>query len=247
MPYLQLRITLDLSGNRNRTNVHQLLKSFRNKWLRLQDNVAHTVGYELLNKFGEPCDPHFHLNTYFDPPDLKDPLRSARNWLRRESTAYDFTLKGNKQWSCTMVEEPKDYERWIRYPLKETAVFELCSSAWRLQQDPSGNKSKELTPSILQMERDARNERKRSIELNVIKREKLADKVTFKDKLFTYLDEVYTTFKDALLTDKQVWISILQFYQEQGKCICLKTISGYSILYRLHQGSLTVEQAYDLR
>jgi len=239
MPYLQLRITLDPSGNRDRPNVKRLLKSFRSKWLRLQDNVAHTCGYELLNKFGEPCDPHFHFNAYFDPPDLKDPLRSARNWLRREASAYDFSLKGNKQWSCTMVEEPKDYQRWIRYPLKETGIHELCS----MSKDVSGN----TPPEYLQLMRDAFNERKRSIELNVLKREKLADKVTFKDKLFSYLDEVYSTFEGALLTDKQVWISILQFYQEQGKCICLKTISGYSILYRLHQGSLTVEQAYDLR
>lgn len=253
MPYLQLRITLDPSGNRNRENVKQLLRSFRNKWLRLQDNVAHTCGYELLNKFGEPCDPHFHLNAYFDPPDLKDPLRSARNWIRREASAYDFNLKGNKQWSCTMVEEPKDYERWIRYPLKETGVFDLCSSAWRLSQDPSGNKSKELTVTYQQMVRDARNERKRSIEINILKRDKAIDKQSFKDKLFKHLDGLHTAlWKDDPSNcpppdHKIIWINILAYYREQGKSVCFKTISGYTTLYQLHIGTITPEECYQLR
>ncbi len=239
MPYLQLRITLDPSGNRNRENVNQLLRSFRNKWLRLQDNVAHSCGYELLNKYGEPCDPHFHFNATFDPPDLKDPLRSARNWIRREASAYDFTLKGNKQWSCTMVEEPKDYQRWIRYPLKETGVFELCS--W------------EDGELYLQMMRDARNERKRSIEINILKREKAIDKQSFKDKIFDYLDGLHTAlWKDDPSNcpppdHKIIWINILAYYREQGKSVCFKTISGYTTLYQLHIGTITPEECYQLR
>ncbi len=245
MPYLQLRITLDPSGNRNRANVKQLLKSFRNKWLRLQDNVSHSCGYELFNKYGEPCDPHFHFNCYFDPPDLKDPIRSARNWIRREASAYDFTLKGNKQWSCTMVEEPKDYARWIRYPLKETSVPDLCSMA----RDVSGN-----TPEwYIQMMRDARNERKRSIEINILKRDKAIDKQSLKDKLFKHLDGLHTAlWKDDPSNcpppdHKIIWMNILAFYQEQGKAVCFPTISGYTTLYQLHIGTITPEDCYQLR
>ena len=47
-------------------------------------------------------------HAYFVAPDLKDPLRSAKEWLRREAHSNDFNLKGNKVWSCTLVEEPKD-------------------------------------------------------------------------------------------------------------------------------------------
>ena len=126
MPYLQLRITFDPSHNlRNAKTVYGLLRSFTKNWL--DADAEYTAGCEHLNKYGEQCDPHYHLNAYFDPPDLKDPLRSAKNWLRKNAISRDFTLKGNKIWSCTLVEEPKDYERWIRYPLKEAPCTELTS------------------------------------------------------------------------------------------------------------------------
>ncbi len=240
MPYLQLRITLDPSGNRTSKNVRSLLRSFLIKWLPQGINNFFTCGYEELNKFGEPCAPHFHLNISIDPfaIDLKNPLRSAREFLRRGALKRDFSLKGNKVWSLTMVEEPKDYERWLRYPFKEHPVPELSGQV-ALGAEPV------LTQKMIEeFAPIAQAERKRGIELNLIKREKLADKTSFRDKLFEHLDEL---FKDKSPDHQDIWISILEFYQSQGKAICFKTVTGYTIGYQLHIKAITPLQCYVMR
>ncbi len=242
MPFLQLRITLDPSGNRNHHNTFLLLKKFRRVWLTNQDpDYQSTAGFENLNKYGESCTPHFHLNAYFVAPDLKDPLRSAKEWLRREAHSNDFNLKGNKVWSCTLVEEPKDFSRWFRYPLKETPVPELCDM---------------FPDEALKLEHIhelAIEERKRSIEINILKREKAIDKQSFKDKLFKHLDSLnYGAIKDEAQAfddpDHQtIWVQTLSYYSDQGKSVCFKTINGYTILYQLHIKTLTPEQCYVMR
>lgn len=235
MPYLQLRITIDPSHNRGHNDCLQLLNRFVHKWCRKLDpldlvcptdgTTAYTCGVEELNKFGEPCDPHFHLNVYFDPPDLKDPLRSAREFLRKNAIDIGFRLKGNKVWSCTLVEEPKDYTRWIRYPLKEKPVRAFCANV----------------PNLEQLIIDSHNERKHSVELNVIKREKAIDKQSLKDKLFSHLAEL------DLKNHQQIWEAILNYYISNGKAVCFNTINGYTILYQLHIKLLTPTQCYIMR
>ena len=241
MPYLQLRITLDPSGTRSYHPVRSLLRHFLVKWVPDSSDNIFTCGYEKLNKFGEPCSPHFHLNVSIDPMtiDLTNPLRSAREFLRREAVKRDFTLKGNKQWSLTMVEEPKDFERWIRYPLKETPVLELTGFG-RLNK-----KAEPWTTKFLQEQMPlAQAERKRSIELNLLKREKLADKTSFRDKLFEHLDE---HFAEKAPDHQDIWIAILEFYQSQGKAICFKTVTGYTVGYQLHIKAITPLQCYVMR
>lgn len=243
MPYLQLRITEDSSHNRTKQDLLQLLDSFRLKWIKKQDSAEYTCGYEQLNKFGEACPPHFHLNVYFDSPDVKDPLRSAKEFLKRKSVEIGFRLKGNKVWSCTLVEEPKDYERWIRYPLKETPCLPFCSLP--------GHDLSHL--HVL-----AKEERKRGVEINILKREKAIDKQSFKDKLFKYLDDhligesveelMENIVYDKTLPDHQtIWIKVLDYYQSQGKAVCFQTINGYTILYQLHIKTITPIQAYHMR
>ncbi len=226
--YIQLRITVDPSGNRNKQAVWEMLRQFQKRWINAQcgDAYESSCGYEVLNKYGEPCAPHYHLNICLDTG-LQNALRSAREWFKRYAQNHDFILKGNKVWSCTAVEEPSDYDRWLRYPLKEKEVVEFCkydSPEWALLQQVH-----------------AVEERKRSIELNIIKREKLADKVTFKDKLFVYLEE-----KDPK-SHQDIWISILNYYKEGGKAVCFKTVNGYTILYQLCKGYITPVQAYQMR
>ena len=230
MPYLQLRITFDPSSNRNAKSVFSLLRSFTRNWLvpahANPEPPEYTAGQENLNKYGEQCDPHYHLNAYFDPPDLKDPLRSAKNWLRKNAISRDFTLKGNKIWSCTLVEEPKDYDRWIRYPLKEAPVPALTSI--------SGERLKQL--HLLAYE-----ERKRSVEINVMKREKAVDKISLKDKLFKHLSGLDPQ------GHQDIWLAILNYYTQEGKAINFQTINGYTILYQLHIKEITPLQAYVMR
>ena len=71
MSYYQLRLTLEPSGNCTYERAHRILFSFR-KWLLSKtdspEDFSSSCGYELLNKYGEPCDPHFHFNFYYDHP-----------------------------------------------------------------------------------------------------------------------------------------------------------------------------------
>ncbi len=232
MTFLQLRITVDPSGTRNADRVGRLLKSFLKNWILVQDpSAVYTGGFERLNKYGEPCDPHYHLNADFDPSDLKDPLRSAKNWLKKQAIASDYHLKGNKVWSCTLVEEPTDHDRWLRYPLKEYPVMDLTNH-----------------PNHQNLHYIAFEERKRSVEINILKRQKLADKQSFRDKLFKYLDAKNHESNDndeEEFTHRTIWLLILKYYTDQGKAVCFKTINGYTLLYMLYIGLMTPEEAYD--
>ena len=234
MPYLQLRITLDPSANRDHNDTLLLLNRFVKKWIPTDGSSAYTCGVEEFNKYGEHCEPHFHLNVYFDPPDIKDPLRSAKEFLKRNAIDIGFRLKGNKVWSCTLVEEPNDYERWIRYPLKEKPVRAFCHGV----------------PNLEQLATDANHERKTSVEINILKREKAIEKQSFRDRLFKYLDdkneEAYHNDEDEF-THETIWLLVLQYYTEQGKAVCFKTINGYTILYQLYLGLITPQQAYLMR
>ncbi len=231
MPYLQLRITCDPSGSVVTDHrVFLLMKKFIRDWLTPQDpSHNRTMGVEEHNHYGEVCDKHFHLHAVFDPSDLKDPLRSAKNWLKRQALEAGFSLKGNKRWACTLVEEPEDYERWLRYPLKEGPLYPQCQV--------------DLEYNLHQMATDANHEHKRTIEINILKREKAIDKQSFKDKLFKYLDSP-PDGGDHPKTHCSIWIAILQYYMEQGKAVCYKTITGYTDLYLLHKGLKTPLEAY---
>jgi hypothetical protein len=229
--YLQLRITIDPSGNRSYQNVLLLLKAFVRDWVKPQDDTfLSSAGFEQLNKFGERCSPHFHLNVHLVPPELLNPLRSAKEWLRRKALNQDYRLAGNPIWSCTMVEEPDDFDRWIRYPLKETPLFDLCS---------------ELT-NYETLCHDAHTEQLRSIEINCIKRAKAIDKCSHRDKLFAQLDQFFSAIPDSRpASHKNIWTAILSYYMDQGKSVCYQTINGYTILYQLHIKTLTPDEAYN--
>lgn len=243
MPFLQLRITLDPSRNRDRQDVLGLVNTFRTKWLPKDPATEYTCGYEELNKYGEPCDPHVHFNCYFELPDLKDPLRSAKEFIKRSAVLRDFRLKGNKAWSCTLVEHPSDFRRWIRYPLKESPIPGMCYLD--TQAHPS-----DPTYNLTHLELEATSERKRSIEINILKREKLADKSSFRDKLFEHLDdklEVVKLLQHPLPSHQDIWVAILSFYHDSGKPVCFKTITGYTVGYQLHIKAITPLQCYVMR
>ena len=240
MPYLQLRITEDTAALSHDATL-QLLNRFVKKWIPTDGSSAYTCGVEEYNKYGEWCQRHVHLNVYFDPPDIKDPLRSAKEFLKKNAIDIGFRLKGNKVWSCTLVEEPKDYDRWIRYTLKEKPVWAFCHGV----------------PDLEQLATDARHERKTAVEINILKREKAIDKQSFRDKLFKWLDdgEAHHTMPPSCRgpdapdhpDHDEIWKSILDYYCKQGKAVCFKTISGYTILYQLHIGTIGYTECYKMR
>ncbi len=261
MPNLQLRVTLDPSANRTRDSVLGLINALLRKirsW-KLPDEHAsfnHTCGYEEHNKYGEPCDPHFHLNVaWIHNNAVKDPLRQAKEFLKKTALNRRFQLRGNTVWSCTIVADPSDFARWLRYPLKEKPVKAFCHI------DPEENFCTDLppeTPILTHLTALAKDERRRSIEANVLQREKVRDKSTFRDKIFKHLDQtdgsgvkhlhwLAPTGIMQFPEEKTIWISILKFYQSEKKAICFKTINGYTIAYQLYLGALSYDQAFDLR
>lgn len=245
MPYLQLRLSssTDTSGNRTEHKLLLLLKKLKRRILQEDEDAMITAGFETRNNYGEPCTPHYHFHSYFDIDQLIDPLRTFKNFLRRESTKMGFHLAGNKVWACTLVEEPDDLDRWLRYPLKEKPVKDLCHDVWCSFNSEHPHKA---SPLFQEQQAAARQEQIRSIELNVLKRNKTMEKQTFRDKLFKHLDSELGSVED-LPTHQLIWTTILKFYQDQKKAICFKTVTGYTVSYQLHIGSITYEQCYVMR
>lgn len=243
MPYFQLRITL--SDTRTKKVILRSIKYL----IREYNMTLYSTGYEEFNKYGEPCDPHFHFN-FVEDLERINPKRCIADKLKRYYENLDISLKGNKQWSLQMVEEPGDFDRWFRYPLKENPIIDLIKDG---TSDLSGNfgPDPDELDSIIQR---AKDERRTSIEINILRREKLRNKDQFKDKLFTYLDNIFT---DALIdmgenpadyipNEGQIYCEILTYYKQISKPMSFDTIGNYTNLYRLENGHLTNADAYNL-
>ncbi len=256
MVFLQLRITLPLEEEENSVfhanRVKAILIALKNHIINdIDPDALYSCGREKLNKYGEPCPEHFHFNISYVNDALSDPLRSIKTWIRKSYSDAGIELKGNKVWSCTMVEEPNDFLRWIRYPLKEHPIRCLCHISTTF---PGYDKSPEtlsayndiLETAILL----ATEERKQAVEANIVHREKSREKQTLKDKLFKHLDDLnYGAIKDEKQASEHpshqtIWEQIVHFYMELGKPICFRTLNGYTLLYQLHTGAITPSQAY---
>ena len=147
-----------------------------------------------------------------------------------------------------MVEEPSDYTRWIRYPLKEKPV-KMMNRLLPPSEEATEDEAREFFKLACTL---AKDERIRSIEANVLAREKSRERVTLKDKLFEHLDNLNYGIppnEEELLENNHpshqtIWEQILNFYMTQGKPICFRTLNGYTTLYQLHAGAITPSQAY---
>ena len=236
MPYFQLRITF----SQTRT-MHVVLRSI--SFLIREYNLdTYSCGHEKLNKYGEPCDPHVHFNFLHDI-DRVNPKRCIQDKLRRHYELQDISLKGNKQWSLQMVEEPTDFYRWLRYPLKENPVPHLCKN---VDTECEGNDFKQLA-------KDAQNERATSIEINLLRREKLRNKDQFKNQMYDYIKSFDQDELNPLLQQYQyktnhmkVWKLIYKFYQLREKPINWTTIEGYTNLFLADSGCISEDTAFNL-
>lgn len=226
MPYASIRFTLDPSSGRTADRVFKLCHYLHDKYK--SEFFQSSCGLEMLNKYGEPTLPHVHYNFYYEQHELIDPKRSLVSVCRKYADKHEFALRGPQAWCLQLFPEPEDIEhenRWFRYPLKENMINHLTSLQLR-----------ELQPF-------ARDERTRSVEANCIARDKARDKVQFKDKLFSYL-------KNKLIpkpppNHNEIWVTICEYYKQEGKPINFTTISGYTVLYQLEIGTLSFQSAYE--
>ena len=226
MPYFQLRITF--SELRNAERCRRAIKALiRNYQLR-----EYSTGTEQLNKYGEPCDPHIHFNFIADI-DRVNPKRCIQDWLRRYFIQLDVELKGNKQWSLQMVEEPKDFDRWFRYPLKEGPDYRLTKKEGWSEEDRS---------SFDELCHLARIERKDAVAANVLRREKLRNKDQFKQKMYDFIKEqdLQNPCKEA------IWCWIFEYYRKIEKPINFTTIEGYTNLWLADHGYLAARDAFKI-
>ncbi len=254
MPYLKLRISLDISDNVifNPEDPFHKASFFSHlilikKFIREKEITNVSCGFEDKNKYGEPCRPHFHVHFYFNNPDLVDPKRTLVNYLKSRAEAMDIQLKHNKKWCLSAVEEPEDLDRFYRYPFKFGSTAPMF---------PRGNIIK---PDDLFSDKDTQiaiavDENKRRIDANCLHREKSREKASFKDKLFTHLNESPVKQQHIVVggsiqfpSHQDIWIEILNYYISQDKPINMQTIDGYTTLYQLYIGALTPLQAYVMR
>ena len=227
MPYFQLRITC--TQLRTRAVVLRAIKAL----IRHYKLECYSTGYEELNKYGEPCDPHVHFH-FLGDIDRLNPKRCMGDWLRRHFANQDIELKGNKMWSLKMVEEPDDFCRWFRYTLKEGLIMDMikCDDCDEIQEKGLEN--------VIKL---AENEKADSIEQNILRREKLANKDKFKQKMYEFIDEER---KEGDTEKRVIWCLIFEYYRKIEKPINFSTIEGYCNLWLADHGQLSAINAFDL-
>lgn len=235
MPYFQLRITF--SETRTKEICIRAVRKLKNH-LNL---VEYCAGLEDLNKYGEPCSPHIHFNFVADI-DRVNPKRCIQDWLRRWFANRDVELKGNKMWSLQMVEEPKDYDRWFRYPLKEGRSEPDMVILFK-KEDVSGVELLQLRDRL---QTRAVDERKTSIEMNILRREKLRNKDQFKQKMYDFIDEELKGTDIKKSTHNWIWCEIYHYYQKIEKPINFSVIEGYTNLWLADHGFLDAQSAFEI-
>lgn len=203
----------------------------------------YTGGFETLNGYGEPVTPHFHFHFRFTTCN-SDPKRTIGEYIKKSALTYfQMTIKGTKRWCLQLVEEPDDEERFFRYPFKISPISRLINFPTNITDHEAQQRHLHEQVAL------AQDEQKRRVLANCIARERTRDRVTFKDRLFKYLDDTFMLLSDPdplhIPAHKYIWLAVLQYYQQEDKPINFETIRGYTKLYQLQKRWITPDSAYD--
>ncbi len=216
MSYFSLRLTIE-KINTSFSLLLLLIKTIICD--KLMADTWYAAGLEELNKFGEKTLKHIHFN--FQCEDNKETLRT---WLVRKAGSLGFKLKGKESYCLQQFPQPEDYERWIRYPLKECTKPLVTNIP-----------AQDLT----KLQLCAKDERARSIKHNIEKREYNNQKNTYFDKICEDLD------KKSLKTHRSIYIEICKKYVADKKPLNHSTIAGYTNIYMLQKSLITFDAFYD--
>lgn len=187
------------------------------------DNSLYIFADEKINKFGEETHRHWHFNFISDTT-----KESLRRWILRQFADREMKITGNDSYSFSDYAEPDDIKRWVRYLMKEKWV-------------PSLSKLDEFSAEDIQnMELMAKDERKRSIEFQIKKREQHNSKKTVLDRLKKHFE------KKDLKTFRDVWLEISKWYQSEGLAGDPRTMDRYSYQILLHSKIITHEEFFDM-
>lgn len=163
--------------------------------------------YEVLDKYGEPCKPHYHFN--FLAENTKK--SNIQHWLKQ------FGVKGSK---CYALSDPSSVtpERWWRYTMKENLLSAI------LPPD---------LPSIYDLTLLAKEERKQSIRYNLQKRVTEKKRAT----LFEKMELLMLKTPNKFMTGTRVFKFIISYYMDNNLSININTVKGYTNLYLLKSGN----------
>ncbi len=223
MSFIQLRIHTAFPLGKNDNDV-------TNEELRLYSRVIkdivtesagdYTVGFEKTNKYGEETKHHFHV--CYETSGLVKKNTLQKN-IKDLFATYEIYLRSNEAYSVQVLNEPNDYDRWIRYPLKENPVKDLCK-----------------VPNIDNLIMLAKDEKERTKVIHLRAREKTLEKNTLYDRLKEWLVE-----RKVKGTRKQVYCKIDEWYTEQKKGLKFQTLLAYTDLYMREEGLITASQYFD--
>ena len=191
---------------------------------KVSSGTNYVLGIEKKDKYGDDTKKHYHFN--FESDDSKDTLRK---WIVRRSEQKEIKLKGNKVYCLKQFPEPKDYDRWYRYCLKE-----------KHSKKYTRYKPYEGDTAFDDLVKLAKDERQRTQQINRDKREKMNEKRTYYDKICEMLD------KEGVKNRKDIYIAICKKYVEDGKPVNAMTVKGYTNTYMLGRKLISFEAFYEM-
>lgn len=216
MSYFSLRLTLEPIGVKLAMLTTFIRSIIRDKVI---EDTWYAGGVEEINKYGEKTKKHIHFN--FESEDKKETMRT---WLTRKAESFGFKLKGKEMYCLQQFPQPEDYERWIRYPIKECETPLVTNIP-----------AQDLT----RLQLCAKDERARCIKLNIEKREYANQKSSYFDKICEHLE------KTKFNTHRSIYIEICKKYVEDKKPLNHSTINGYTNIYMLQKSLITYDAFYD--
>lgn len=229
--YYSLRITLGKVFNlktdeeitaEHRGRIKYLIADIVREKISPESNYV--LAYEKKNKYGEDTHYHYHFN--FESDIEKETLRK---WITRTAEKKEYKLKGKECYCFQQHNNVDDYHRWFRYCLKENYSKRHTHYA------PDQGE-----PSLEELIILAKDERKRSVQSNCQRREKMNSKLSYFDKIVMEMEP------HDLQTKREIFIFITKYYVEDNKPVNPMTVKGYTYNYMLTKKLLTYEQFYDL-
>lgn len=122
--YYKLRLTLDEDIWDTENGKYDTYKAVTEEWFKWLKTTKYinskaTCGFEVKDKKGEYCRPHFHI--HFNSTARKDTIQKAMK--RRYKELYDETLAGNEMYSVKIEPYPDNEIKFYGYSMKQGCYF----------------------------------------------------------------------------------------------------------------------------
>jgi hypothetical protein len=118
--YYKIRLTLDCDIWESNDGKHRSYKGITEDWFNWLKTTKYinskaTAGFEVKDKKGEYCRPHFHI--HFDSTARKETIQKAMK--RRYKDLYDEVLAGNDMYCVKQEPYPDNEVKFYGYAMKQ--------------------------------------------------------------------------------------------------------------------------------